>query len=188
MGMEFVGQDKGSLIKQKQGCMWEPRKTKYLLSTFDQQEMSGHFLGSTASVHRAAAPEDRCFNKECPPSPFSWLLLLSRCHRVWNIPRSCSHPSLLVRWECYSQPCRCGNIVQEQPKHWCFINTFLATNTKHSSTRAARGKITFFSVRPNTTVYLKKLTETFNKITLNSEDLKSQAALGASEREMLCRP
>lgn len=58
MGMEFVGQDKGSLIKQKQGCTWEQRKTKYLLSTFDQREMSGHFLGSTASVHRAAAPQD----------------------------------------------------------------------------------------------------------------------------------
>lgn len=93
-----------------------------------------------------------------------------------------------MRWECYRQPCCCGNTVQEQPKHWCFINTFLASNTKHSSTRAARGKITFFPVRLNTTVYLKKLTETFNKITLNSEDLKSQAALGASQREMLCRP
>lgn len=57
------------------------------------QEMSGNFLGSTASVHRAAAPEDRCFDKECLQSPFSYLLLLSRCHMVGNIPRSYPQPA-----------------------------------------------------------------------------------------------
>jgi len=63
-----MGQDKGSLIKQKQSCMGKQMKSKDLFSTSHQQVMSSHFLGSRASVRVAAALEDKCHNKECPPS------------------------------------------------------------------------------------------------------------------------
>ena len=39
------------------------------------------------------------------------------------------------------QPCCCASTAQQQPKHWCVSNIFLATNTKHSTMRAAIGKL-----------------------------------------------
>lgn len=41
-------------------------------------------------------------------------------------------------------------LLSHSPKHWCFVNTVLGTNTKHSTIEAAVGKINSIPDRPNT--------------------------------------
>ena len=141
-----------------------------LFSTSHQQAMSGHFLVSRASVRVVVAPEDKN-DPFCLPllSFYIWadviwygicLVSLGQLSWLCPFPRSCPAPAchwwggakILER-----QPWCCASTGQQQPKHWCVINTFLATSTEHSTIRAAMGRINSISARPNTKLFPRKL-------------------------------
>lgn len=86
--------------------------------------------------------------------PFSQLSLLSWCHMVWNIPlvslgqlswlcplpRFCP-PHLLVVVMVMLDSCEAvWALLLGQPKHWGVINSFLATDAKHSTVLCCYGK------------------------------------------------
>lgn len=56
---KLMGQDKGSLIKQKQRLCVDAKENKRLIAYSHQQAMSSYFLGRTASVHVAISPEGK---------------------------------------------------------------------------------------------------------------------------------
>lgn len=69
-----------------------------LFSTPHQHEMSSHFPGSGALVHMGVAPGEKYNNESpLPPTPFSLLLLLYRCHMIQNMPS--------VHFGQHSHPC-----------------------------------------------------------------------------------
>lgn len=83
------------------------------------------------------------------------VLLLSRHHVVWNITLVTSCTVYVISkdpayWRVGMGQCWRDIAVQEEPKHWCVMNTFVDTFTKHSASRAAMGKINFILSGPNT--------------------------------------
>lgn len=64
----------------------------------------------------------------------------------------CSLPSPLVSGQHWKEALMLWSTSQLKPEHWGVSNTFLATNAKHSTVKAAMGKVNSISARPNTTL------------------------------------
>lgn len=66
-------------------------------------------------------------------------------------PKIWPTPSLLMGGRMLERQHRCcANTAQQWPKHWGVTNTFLATNAKHGTVRAAMGKMNSIPATPNT--------------------------------------
>jgi len=127
-------------------------------------------MGSRASVHVPVASEDKCLNKKKKyPSSCSFLLsfiadVIWYVISFWSAWVSCpgyvpsqslAHSKLTGCWGWgwkmgWKESSCCGSTAQQLPNHWCVISTPLATNTKHSTMRAAVGKVNSIPARPNT--------------------------------------
>jgi len=113
--------------------------------------MSGHFLGSRASVGIVVAPQD----KHAPPLPLAFSAEQTSYFMEYPLGQfgsavlGLSPPKILPTPSLLGEGGNAGetalmlwSTAQQQPKHRDVTNTFLATNTKHSITRAARAKLT----------------------------------------------
>lgn len=110
-----MGQDKGSLIKQKRRLCVDVKENKRLIACSHQQAMSSYFLGRTASVHVAISPEGKRIMMNVPrlllalsftAEQMSYVMeypidQFESAVQLCSLPRSCPLPSLLVRRECW---------------------------------------------------------------------------------------
>lgn len=126
-------------------------KQRKLLTTSHRQTDAQASLQTTATLEAKS-----------PFSLYSSFYHSAWCYMIWNsplassswlswpcpIPISCLSTAYLL-WEQSRKkrkPWPCARSVQQQPKHWCVINTVLATNLKHSSLWNAIKKVKSSSV------------------------------------------
>ena len=134
-----------------------------IFSSFHQQVIPKHFLGSRAPVCATIALEDKCLYNKVPPPLSSFLLAFIAEHNIicygislWSLWVSCpgyissqhlADPQPAGLWgEVGETTSMAREHCSAVPKHWHVINTVLAT--KLSTMRAAMVKVNSISVIP----------------------------------------
>lgn len=155
---------KGSL-KNKDHVWKKRRMYSQTMSGDDVQSLPGKqglrlLLGKTNALIKNAVPPSHPFSHPLLLTMTSYgvetLVSLGQLSSLSPLLVSCSLPAYqplrVARWGGRELQC-CVNAPQRCPKNWCVTNTFLATNKKYSTMRAAVGKVKPISARSSISTY-----------------------------------